>query len=168
MKERELPSQHLNGPSNSSERCAREILFVPQLWSQGRRERSRGVRPQTSNISNQMVSVHGIFQARILECVAISFSRRSSWYRDQTCISCVGRQILYPFATWKRKWKCLTLCNPMDYTIHEILQARTLEWVAFLFSRRSSQTRNWTQVSQVAGRFFTSWATRETQEYWSV
>ena len=40
-------------------------------------------------------SVHGILQARILEWVAISFSRGSSWPRDQTCVSCIGRQILY-------------------------------------------------------------------------
>ena len=62
---------------------------------------------------------------------------------------------------------CLTLCDPMDYTVHGILQARILEWVAFPFSRRSSQLRDWIQVSHIAGRFFTSWATRETQEYWS-
>ena len=33
---------------------------------------------------------------------------------------------------------CPTLCDPMDYTVHGILQARILEWVAFAFSRRSS------------------------------
>ena len=33
---------------------------------------------------------------------------------------------------------CPTLCNPMDYTVHGILQARTLEWVAYPFSRGSS------------------------------
>ena len=53
------------------------------------------------------------------------------------------------------------LCDPMDYTVHEILQARILEWVAFPFSRGSSQPRDQTQVSSIAGRFFTSWATRE-------
>ena len=37
---------------------------------------------------------------------------------------------------------CLTLCDPMDYTAHRILQARTLEWVAFPFSRGSSQPRS--------------------------
>ena len=46
-------------------------------------------------------SVHGISQARILEWVAISFSRGSSRPRDQTCISCIGRRILYHWATWK-------------------------------------------------------------------
>ena len=42
---------------------------------------------------------------------------------------------------------CLTLCYPMDYTVHGILQARILEWVAFPFSRGSSQPRDGTQVS---------------------
>ena len=50
---------------------------------------------------------------------------------------------------------CPTLCIPMDYTVHGILQARILEWVAFLFSRESSQPRDQTQVSRIAGRFFT-------------
>ena len=58
-------------------------------------------------------------------------------------------------------------CDPMNYTAHVILQARTLEWVAFPFSGGSSQPRNQSQVSRIAGRFFTSWATREAQEYWS-
>ena len=46
---------------------------------------------------------------------------------------------------------CLTLCDPMDYTVHGILQARTLEWVAFPFSMGSSQPRHRTQVSRIAG-----------------
>ena len=53
----------------------------------------------------------------------------------------------------------------MDYTVHGILQARILEWVAFPFSRGSSQLKDWTQVFHTAGRFFTSWATREPQQY---
>ena len=51
---------------------------------------------------------------------------------------------------------CLTLCNPMDYIVHGILQAKTLEWVAFPFSRGSSQPRDQIQVSCFAGGFFTS------------
>ena len=49
-----------------------------------------------------------------------------------------------------------TLCDPKVYTVHGILQARILEWVAFPFSRGSSQPRDRTQVSHIAGRFFTS------------
>ena len=56
---------------------------------------------------------------------------------------------------------CLTLCNPVDYTVHGILQARILEWVAVPFSMGSSQPRDQNQVSHIAGGFFISWATRE-------
>ena len=52
----------------------------------------------------------------------------------------------------------------MDYTVHGILQARTLEWVAFPFSRGFSQPRDQTQFSCIAGGFITSWAIREAQE----
>ena len=58
---------------------------------------------------------------------------------------------------------CPTLWDPVDYKVHGLLQARILEWVAFPFSRGSSQPRDWTQVSRIAGRFFTSWATTEAQ-----
>ena len=61
---------------------------------------------------------------------------------------------------------CLTLCSPIDCSplsssVHRILQARILEWVAIPFSRGSSQLRNQTQVFCIAGRFLTVWATRE-------
>ena len=49
---------------------------------------------------------------------------------------------------------CPTLCNPMDYTVHGVLQARKLKWVAVPFSRGSSRPRDGTQVSHIAGRFF--------------
>ena len=61
---------------------------------------------------------------------------------------------------------CLTLHNPKDCSspgssVHRILQARILEWVAIPFSRRSSQPRDQTCVSCIVGRSFTIWATRE-------
>ena len=68
---------------------------------------------------------------------------------------------------------CPTLGYSMDYVACQaplsmgILQARILEWVAMPSSMGSSQPRDWTQVSRIAGRFFTIWATREAQEYWS-
>ena len=134
-------------------------------------------------------SVHEIFQARILDWVAISFSRGSSQPRDQTQVSCniyiyniissvnsdrigvvrvdilVLFQILVEELSTFHFWSevkfpqlCLTLCDPMDYTVQGILQARILEWVAFPFYRGSSQPRNWTEVSCLAGRFFINWA----------
>ena len=62
----------------------------------------------------------------------------------------------------------LTLCDPMDCSlpgpsVHGILQARILEWIAIPFSGVSSRPRNWTLVSCIAGGFFIIWATREAQ-----
>ena len=62
---------------------------------------------------------------------------------------------------------CLILCDCIDYStqcssVHGILQARIPEWVAIPFSRGSSPPRELTQVSCIAGGFFTIWATRET------
>ena len=64
---------------------------------------------------------------------------------------------------------CPDICDPLDCSppgssVHGIFQARILEWVAIPFSRGSSQPRDWTQVSCMSGRFFTIWATRETQQ----
>ena len=72
------------------------------------------------------------------------------------------------FYIWGKKtwtWKSLSCVQlfATPWTIRGILQARIVEWVAFSFSRRSSQPRDRTQVSHIAGRFFTSWATREVE-----
>ena len=66
-------------------------------------------------------------------------------------------------------WKCKSLSHvwlydPMDSTVHGILQVRILEWVAFPFSSRFSWPRNQTRVSCIAGGFFTNWA--KTNVYW--
>ena len=60
------------------------------------------------------------------------------------------QEVLYPFVLSvyllslkvKVAQLCPTLCDPMDYTVHGILLARILDWVAFLFSRESSQPRD--------------------------
>ena len=180
-------------------------------------------------------SIHGTFQARILEWVAISYSRESSSARNQTCVSCVSQMAVrffttvlpqsvqslshvqlfvtpwiaacqaslpitnswsllklmpieslmssnhlsHPLSSWEAPNKlvqfssvaqsCPTLCDPMDCSlpgssVHEIFQARGLEWVAISFSRGSSRPRDWTRVSRVAGRHFTIWATREVKK----
>ena len=61
---------------------------------------------------------------------------------------------------------CTTFFDPIDCnlpgtSVHGIFQARVLEWIAISFSRGSSQSRDWTQVSCIAGRHFTVWAIRE-------
>ena len=63
---------------------------------------------------------------------------------------------------------CLTLCNPRDcsssgFSVHGILQARILEWVAIPFSRGSSWPRDQTWISCIAGRFLTIWTSRKAQ-----
>ena len=65
------------------------------------------------------------------------------------------------FVKVKVAQSCLSLCNPMDYTVHGILQTRILNWVAVPFSKGSSQLRDQTQLSWISCRFFTSWASRE-------
>ena len=115
-------------------------------------------------------SIQGIFLSKN---TGVSCHFLSS--RDQTlvsCISCTAGRVFTTEPPGKVKVKvtqsCPTLCDPMNYTVHGILQARILEWVAFPFSRGSSQPRDRTQVSLIAGGFFTSWATEEAQEYWSI
>ena len=54
-------------------------------------------------------------------------------------------------------------CNPPGTSVHGVLQVRILMWVVISFSRGSSQHRDWTCVSFIAGRLFTDWATREAQ-----
>ena len=75
---------------------------------------------------------------------------------------------------WKWKWRlvaqsCPTLCDPMDWSlfgssVRGILQARILEWVAISFSRGSSLPRDRTHASDIAGKFFTNWATKEAPQ----
>ena len=130
-------------------------------------------------------SVLGILQARILEWVAISFSRGSFWPRDQSQVSCIAGRC---FTVWAAttaaaaaKWlqSCPTLCKPIDGSprgslISGILQARTLEWVAISFSNAwkwkiKVKTLScvwllvipWTEAYQAPSMGFSR------QEYWS-
>ena len=114
----------------------------------------------------------------LLEWVAISFSRGSSQPRDWTWVSRIAGRFFTDWATReatdllisklfvkvkvKIAQSCPTLCDPMDDKVHGILQARIPESVAFPFFRGFSQRRYCTQVSHIAGRFFTSWPTRES------
>ena len=105
-------------------------------------------------------TVHGILKARILKWFAIPteyLNHKKEWnfaiYSNMDGFgSCsVVSDSLRPHGLY-------SLWNS---------QARILEWVAFPFCRGSSQPTDRTQVSHIAGRFFTSWATRKAQEYWS-
>ena len=100
-------------------------------------------------------------------------------FREQ-CIFCTSesprrkQNSILMVQLWKKESEsevihsCPTLCDPVDCSppgssVHGILQARVLEWVAISFSRGSSRPRNWTWVSRIEGRRFALWATREAQ-----
>ena len=80
---------------------------------------------------------------------------KAPYFRNPSILS-TPRQLVTLLHEVKVTHSCLTLCDPRDYTVHGILQTRILEWVAFPFSRGSSQPRNQTGVSCIAGRFFTN------------
>ena len=104
----------------------------------------------------------------------------SRFYQPQnTKIESMGRELISPDNVTRTILRILwskvtqsypTLCDPKDCSIpgssvHEIFQARVLEWVAFAFSRGSSPPRDRTWVSHIVGRRFTIWATREVKNF---
>ena len=91
------------------------------------------------------------------------------WSEYHAFVAMIGA--LFVFSTFindlkvkvKVSQSCPIICDPMDYTVHGIFQARIQEWVAFPFCKGSSQPRDGTQVSRIAGGFFISWATHVVQ-----
>ena len=97
---------------------------------------------------------HHSSKASIIQCLAFFMVQLSCSYKT------TGETIALTAA--KSLQSCLTPCNPRDSSppgspIPGILQARILEWVAISFSRGSSQPRDWTWVSCIAGRCFILW-----------
>ena len=104
---------------------------------------------------NRIVPEHEEIQDKNQEVNQESFLS-FSFFWPHYVVWLVGSQ----FPTVLAAQLCLTLCDPMDCSspsssVHEILHARILEWVAMPFSRGSSQPRDQTQVSHIVGRFFT-------------
>ena len=108
-------------------------------------------------------SICGILWTRILEWVAFPFSKGSFIPRDWSQVACaLGRF----FIAWtnRKPWSLSgsVVSNSLPphgsnlpgFSVHRILQARILEWVTISYSRGSSQTRDWTRVSCIAGRLF--------------
>ena len=117
-------------------------------------------------------SVDGILQARRVEWVAIPMTRGSSQHSDEPGFPHCRQIILY--LSHQKEILCLaaqscpTLCDPMDcrppgFSVHGIPQARILEWVARLSSRGSFSPSIEYVMSPLAGGFFTTRATWETQ-----
>ena len=108
--------------------------------------------------------------------MTLSNSADASCYQDAQEIFDIKESVTWPVEysamhACSVTQSCPTLCDPMDCSLPGssvcgIFQARILEWVAFPFSSGSSQSRDRSQIFCIAGRFVTSWATREAQ--WSL
>ena len=112
------------------------------------------------------VTVHGITKNQTWLGDCFHFPEFLCSSGPYACISLDTGEILLKKVKMLVTQSCPTLCDPMDCnlpgsSVHGILQARILEWIAICSSRGSSWLRDWTQVSCIAGRFFTVWATRE-------
>ena len=86
------------------------------------------------------------------------------------CFHCRGHRF-HPCVLWSVTQLYLTLCSPMDSSlpgpsVHEIFQARTLEWVAIFYTRGSSCPRNWTLLSCIRRQILYHWATWEAWIRW--
>ena len=103
-------------------------------------------------------SVRGIDQARILEWVGISFSRGSSWSRDQICVSHIGRQILYHWDTWEVK----PSLKPLQCLQKEHFQSSNL------INARSILSLEWSETSWNIRGMTRSWALWQNTWWWSI
>ena len=100
-----------------------------------------------------------MIMAFLLYSVTIIVISESISYIIERNLIWSGHIILFMHVNVLVAQSCPTLCNPMDgsppgSSVHGILQARILKWIAIPFSRRSSQPRDQTRVSCIAGRFF--------------
>ena len=83
----------------------------------------------------------------------------------------MDKNVLYKYDESEVAQSWLPLCDPIDCSlpgssVHGIIQAIVLEWIAISLSRESFQPRAWTRVSHIVDRCFTVWATREVQIWW--
>ena len=102
--------------------------------------------------SDQITNIHWIIE-------------KAREFQKNICFCFIDYTKLFDCVKAKVAQSCPTLWDPVNSTVHGILQGSILELVAFPFSKGSFQLRDQTQVSCIADGFFTSWATREAQEY---
>ena len=115
---------------------------------------------------------HTVLYRELYSVLCGDLNGKEIWERGNICEHtadsfCIQEKLTQRCKAAKESRSRSVVSDSMDYTVHAILQARILEWVVVSFSRGSSQPRDRTQVSCIAGWFFTSWATREAREYWS-
>ena len=125
-----------------------------------RRQPTRLPRPWDSPDKNTGVGCHFLLQWMKVKSLSGVWLFATPWTAAHQAPPSMG-------FSRQEYWSGVPLPSPMEYTVHGILQARILEWVAFPFSRGSSQPRNRTQVSCFVGGFFTSWARKSTTPLFS-
>ena len=96
----------------------------------------------------------------------LAFEWRAAWPHTLPSSTILHNHVAHVCVCVLAAQSCLTLCDPTDCslpgsTVHGVFQARILEWVASPFSRGSFQPRDQTQVSHIAGSFFTIWVTKK-------
>ena len=141
------------------------LLFWKQrtMWPLGIMEPQEGKLPAYEDQTIGLLCVQEIITLSSLDTETLVFVRTAdvTLVNKETVILLLGLQLFCA----KLLQFCLTLCNPIDCSplgssVHGILQARILEWVAMPSSRGSSQPRGWTcgflHVPALAGRFFTT------------
>ena len=121
------------GPLSLAPGVLKRLLIAFAIWTMYLRKFSRSV------MSNSLWP-HGLYLAYQVPPF-MGFSRQEYW------------KIKVKINSLSRVW--------LFVTVHGILQARILEWIAISFSRRSSRPRDQTLASRIAGRHFNLWATRE-------
>ena len=129
--------------SGGGESRSTNTTLCPEKWNWSKSVSSEKCHSAVSNSLWPHGLVHGILQARILEWVAFPFYK-----------GIFPTQGLNPG---------LPHCRQILYQLSHKGSPGILEWVAYSFSRGSSQPRNWSGVTHIAGGFFTNWAIREAR-----
>ena len=156
--------------------CINSSPFVPYLTNQYILSGLFSSLWNTDHVFSSMCPLLLIHHFTAVSLHSYTFFYRLSFLSISSCIPHHGWYYLNPLSTKpfqnhsKKESEvaqlCPTLCNPMDgslpgSSVHGVLKASKLEWVAITFSRGSSRPRGQTQVSHIAGGCFPVWATRE-------
>ena len=143
-------------PASSSFQMSHLILRIrwPKYWSF-----SFSISPSNEHSGLIFFRMDWFYLLEVQETLKSLLQYHSSKASILQCSAFFMVQLSHPYVT-TGKTIALTrrtfVCNPMDYTVRGILQDRILEWVDFPYSRVSSQSRDRTQISRIAGRFFTN------------
>ena len=109
-----------------------------------------------------------LYLSEIFHFFSVSFSTAYAKRNSCVFVKILGKKWKDYTSVWgevkslSRVWLCHPVdCNLLGFSVHGVLQARILEWIAISFSRGSSRPRDETRVSPIGGRHFNLWATRE-------